>query len=68
MDLHFNPLCHHVAYLQQTQKVQFCVCKILLNSANFHLEVVETLCKMKTKSRGNRKRKIEVKEGIEEKT
>ncbi len=40
----------------------------LLNSADFHLEVIETLCKMNTKSKGNRKRKNEVEEGIEEKT
>ncbi len=39
----------------------------LLNSADFHLEVVETLCKMNTKSIGNRKRKSKVEEGVEEK-
>jgi hypothetical protein len=39
----------------------------MLNSADFHLGVVETLCKMNTKSNGNRKRKSEVEEGIEEK-
>ncbi len=40
---------------------------VLLNFTNFHLEVVETLSKMNTKSKGNRKRKSEVEEGIEEK-
>ncbi len=39
----------------------------LLNSADFHLEVAETLCKINTKSKGNRKRKKEIEEGIEEK-
>ncbi len=39
-----------------------------LNSADFHLEVVEILCKMNTKSKGNRKRKSEVDQGIEDKT
>ncbi len=39
----------------------------MLNSADFHLEIVETLCKMNTKSKGNRIRKSEVEEGIEEK-
>jgi hypothetical protein len=41
---------------------------VLLNFTNFYLEVVETLSKLKTKYKGNRKRKNEVEEGKEEKT
>lgn len=39
----------------------------LMNSADFRLEVAETLCKMNTKSKENKKRKSEVEEGLEEK-
>ncbi len=40
----------------------------LLNSADFHFKVVDTICKMNTMSKDNRKRKSKVEEGIEEKT